>query len=103
VVGPDGRHSVRFHSIFIELPHVLQGQVVQEGRDEFRVRVIAEDGFGASEEGLICQRIKARLGSVNVHVERVTELERTRTGKIRAVISRIPNGTRAEAVDPPHV
>lgn len=90
VVGPDGRELVRFHSIFINLPHVLQGQVVQEALDQFLVRVIAEDGFGSVQVAEIRKRMIARLGPVRVEVERVPELERSSRGKIRAVISRLP-------------
>lgn len=87
VVGPDGRELVRFHGIFIDLPHVLEGQVIQEALDRFRVRVIAEDGFGHEQERDIQRRFDDRLGPVSVTVERVSELERTARGKVRAVIS----------------
>jgi phenylacetate-CoA ligase len=87
VVGPDGRELVRFHGIFINLPHVLQGQVVQEAADTFRVRVIADEGFGSTQVAEIQKRMMARLGRVHVTVERVAELERNSRGKVRAVIS----------------
>jgi phenylacetate-CoA ligase len=90
VVGPDGRELVRFHGIFIDLPHVLEGQVVQEALDEFVVRIITEKGFDESEERTIKKRFEARLGPVKVSVERVAELERSARGKIRAVISHLP-------------
>ena len=89
VVGPDGRELVRFHGIFINVPYVLQGQVVQEAADQFLVRVLAEDGFGAPQITDIRRRMAARLGTVRVTVERVTELERNARGKVRAVISRL--------------
>ncbi len=92
VVGPDGRQMVRFHGIFIDLPHVVAGQVVQESRQLLRIRVIAGPGFGENEERLIRKRVYERLGSLEVLVEQVSELERTRQGKIRAVISRLPPG-----------
>jgi phenylacetate-CoA ligase len=89
VVGPDGRELVRFHGIFVGLPFVHQGQVVQLARTRFLVRVITEDGFGPAQVNEIEKRFAKRLGTVNVQVERVTELERTPTGKVRAVISRL--------------
>jgi phenylacetate-CoA ligase len=89
VVGIDGRQIVRFHGIFIDLPHVLQGQVVQEALDEFTVRVVAEDGFGEPQAHAIRKRFEERLGPVKVSIERVSELERTDRGKIRAVISHV--------------
>ena len=91
VVGPDGRELVRFHGIFIGLPFVLEGQVVQEALDRFRVRVITEAGFGDEEVREIGRRFDERLGPVHVTVERVSELERTARGKIRAVISLLHN------------
>ena len=89
VIGLDGRELVRFHGIFINLPHTVQGQVVQEAVDQFTVRVIAEDGFGNEQVAEIQKRMFARLGPVSVAVERVTELERSSRGKVRAVISRL--------------
>ena len=88
VVGPDGRELVRFHGIFINIPHVLQGQVVQEAVDRFVVRVMAEEGFGNSHAAEIKRRMRARLGGIEVAVERVPELERNSRGKVRAVIRR---------------
>ena len=34
VVGPDGRRMVRFHGIFVGLPNVTEGQVVQRTLDD---------------------------------------------------------------------
>lgn len=93
VVGPDGRELVRFHGIFVDLPFVLEGQVVQEALDRFTVRVIADEGFGKEQVAVIRQRFEARLGKVQVHVERVSELERTSRGKLRAVISDVSSNS----------
>ena len=98
VVGLDGREMVRFHGVFINLPHVVEGQIIQESRNLIRVRVVAAEGFGEKEETMIRERItKGRLGPVHVQVERVAELERTERGKFRAVISRIPHQDRRDA------
>ncbi len=87
VVGPGGREMVRFHGIFINLPHVLEGQVIQEKRDAFTVKVVALAGFGEEEENLIRKRFYERLGEVHVRIERVSRLERTQGGKFQAVKS----------------
>jgi phenylacetate-CoA ligase len=97
VVGRDGRELVRFHGIFINLPHVQQGQVVQEALDQFRVRVIADEGFGQPQIEEIVNRMRTRLGDVRVEVERVSELERNQRGKVRAVISRLTRSNAASA------
>lgn len=89
VVGPDGREMVRFHWVFIDLPQVLEGQVVQEAPDQFTLKVVAQDGFGRDQERLIQHRFAERFGPVRVTVERVTEIPRSSRGKFRAVISRL--------------
>lgn len=97
VIGPDGRQTVRFHGLFINLMNVLEGQVIQESLDLIRVRVVTRTGFDNKEERLIRQRLQERLGAVQVRVERVDEIERTERGKFRAVISRLPTDLRAPA------
>ena len=56
------------------------------------MRVIAEDAFGDEQVREIQKRFDDRLGPVGVTVERVSELERTARGKVRAVISLLNTG-----------
>ncbi len=86
VVGPDGRQLVRFHGIFIDLPHVMEGQVIQEAPDRFTVKVVARTGFGPAEESLIRSRFAERLGPVQVCIVQVAGIPRNTRGKFRAVI-----------------
>jgi phenylacetate-CoA ligase len=87
VVGPDGREMVRFHSLFINLPRIIEGQVIQEAIDRLHIKVVATDGFGIEEERTIRQRAVQRLGRVQVQVERVSEIPRNARGKFRSVVS----------------
>jgi len=88
VIGPDGTEMVRFHGIFVGMPHVLEGQIIQQRIDLLRVRVVVTKEFGAEDEKIIRHRItKERLHGMNVEIERVAELERTGRRKFRAVIS----------------
>lgn len=90
VVGPDGRQMVRFHGVFVNQPHVREGQIIQEALDIIRVKVVPSDGFGKPDVDEIVHRIQQRLGdSVKVVVESVNEIPRTKAGKFQAVISKI--------------
>jgi phenylacetate-CoA ligase len=90
VIGPGGRQLVRFHGIFIGLKDVLEGQVIQETIDTFRVKVVTTAaGLGESDRKLIHNRFIERLGRVNVLIEEVSELPRTERGKFRAVLSNL--------------
>jgi phenylacetate-CoA ligase len=85
-IGPGGRQLVRFHGIFVGLEDVLEGQVIQEAIDTFRVKVVTADGLGEQDRRRIHKRFIERLGSVDVLIEEVSDLPRTERGKFRAVI-----------------
>jgi phenylacetate-CoA ligase len=91
VTGPDGRQMVRFHGIFVDQPHIQEGQIIQEAVNRIRVKVVATDGFGLADVQSIVERVQQRLGcQVEVVVERVNAIPRTASGKFRAVICQIP-------------
>ncbi|MGH9839386.1 MAG: phenylacetate--CoA ligase family protein [Blastocatellia bacterium] len=88
VVGPDGRQLVRFHGIFVNQPHVREGQIIQEALDRFRVKIVPASGFGEADVADIIYRMQQRLGSrIEVIVEPVEEIPRTKAGKFQAVVS----------------
>lgn len=90
VTGPDGRQLVRFHGIFVDQPHVVEGQIIQESLHQFTVKVVPAAGFGGEDVQDIQQRMLQRLGAdVQIVVETVSEIERTSSGKFRAVISKV--------------
>ena len=90
IYGPDGRRMVRFHGIFVEQPNVRAGQIVQESLEHIRVRIVPAENFGEADELDIIQRVQQRLTeSVIVTVEQVDALPRTKSGKVRAVVSHL--------------
>jgi len=98
VVGPDGRLLVRFHGIFADQPHIREGQIIQEETDRIRVKVVTAEGFGQPDVEDVVRRVQQRLGgAVNVLVEEVGSIPRTKAGKFQAVISRIPASRAAAA------
>jgi len=86
VIAPDGREMVRFHWVFNDLPHVLEGQVIQEALTRFRVKLVPQNQFSAEDEESIRQRFARRLGPVEVVIEKVAAIPRTERGKFRSVI-----------------
>jgi phenylacetate-CoA ligase len=90
VVGPDGRKLVRFHGIFVDQPHVREGQIIQETLHRLRVRVVPVNGFGPADTADIIRRVQQRLGDeVEVIVQPVAAIPRTKAGKFQAVISQL--------------
>jgi len=88
IIGVDGRQMVRFHGIFVDQPSIREGQIIQEALNRIRVKVVAADGFGQKEVDEIVKRVQQRLtDQVQVTVERVESIPRTKAGKFKAVIS----------------
>jgi phenylacetate-CoA ligase len=90
LTGPDGRQVVMFHGVFLGLPSVHEGQLVQETTSRIAARVVAPGGLSAGESSQIVARIRQRLGDVTVRVDTVPHIERTERGKFRAVVSLLP-------------
>jgi phenylacetate-CoA ligase len=98
VVGPDGREMVRFHGIFVDQPHVREGQIVQEDVQRILARVVPTEEFDRRDEQDIIDRIRQRLGiGVHVRVECVSAIPRSASGKYKAVVSLLPQNRKREA------
>jgi phenylacetate-coenzyme A ligase PaaK-like adenylate-forming protein len=89
VIGADGREMVRFHGIFVGLPKIRQGQVVQKSLSDFTLRLVVDHGFDDGDRHTIQERMKHRLGKINLTFEYVDRIESTERGKMRAVISHV--------------
>ena len=91
VTGPDGRKLVRFHGIFIDLPNVVEGQVIQNAVDDFEIKVVCVNRLNSNERKAITFRIISQLGPVEVRINEVDCIPRNKNGKFRAVITNLPH------------
>jgi phenylacetate-CoA ligase len=90
VVTPEGRRIMRFDYIFKDTVNVRECQIVQRRPDTIVVRIVKRPAFNGKDEAFITSEIgrwiSPRLG---VEYEYVSEIERERNGKFRAVKSEI--------------
>lgn len=89
---PSGRTiSARTINIIEDIPGIVQYRTIQEKRDRFVVQVIPGKDFSIESKKQINEQI--RLGclgeNINIEIELVDEIPRERTGKLRAVISKV--------------
>jgi len=90
VVLPDGRKIGRLSYIVKKAKGVREAQIVQEDLDRFVLNVVPEKGFSDDVEKLLISEAALRLGQgLDIRVEKVEQLQRTRTGKTRYVISKL--------------
>lgn len=91
----DGRlisPSVLTHP-FKPLTSIVESQVIQEDVDNVRIKIVADSDFDDKDEHSLIHGLQERLGpDVNICVERVESLSRSRSGKFKWVISRVELG-----------
>jgi phenylacetate-CoA ligase len=93
IIGSDGREMVRFHGIFTDQPHIREGQIIQETLTRIRVKVVPAAGYSERDAANVTARMVQRLGpKVEIVVEPVESIPRTKAGKFQPVISLL--GTR---------
>jgi|LSQX01.1.fsa_nt_gb phenylacetate-CoA ligase len=90
VVMRDGRRlNTAVALIFTGARGVAEGQVVQDGYEDFTIRVVPTTEFGVEQEEKLKIALRKRIGDVRIRVQTVEELEKTTSGKSRLVISRL--------------
>lgn len=89
VIGQDGREMVRFHGIFIGLPNLIEGQVIQWELDKFEIKVVTTGKWTEAEAAIIKGRMESQLGEVQVAIQVVDSIARNQNGKFQAVISHV--------------
>lgn len=89
VVTPDGRQIGRLDGVFKTDTPIREAQIVQQSHERFLVRIVPADAFTEAVGSAISQRLRDRVGDVEVRVELVETIPRTTNGKFRAVISEL--------------
>jgi phenylacetate-CoA ligase len=73
-----------------DLPGVERFKIEQLSMDQTIVKVVAGPDFGVAEEARIIRDFKSRLGeTVDIRVDRVSNISNERSGKFRYVISHV--------------
>ena len=86
----DGRRIGRLDPVFKSDLAIREAQIIQEALGVVRLRFVPAPEYTPQDGRAIAARIKERMGNVDVILEAVTEIARTRNGKFRAVICNLP-------------
>jgi phenylacetate-CoA ligase len=90
----DGRRIGRLDPVFkTELP-LHEAQIIQESLDRIRVRFVGGRALNDAALASLCDRLRARLGRVEIVLERVDRIPRTTRGKFRSVVCALPEDER---------
>jgi phenylacetate-CoA ligase len=97
VFTPDGRRIGRLDHCFKDMVNISECQVVQDDISELKIRIVKADSYGPADEKQLLEEFRRHLGeSIDLTLEYVDRIPRTKTGKFRAVISNIEKEHLAE-------
>ena len=100
IVTPDGRFVGRLDHLFKNTTNVSMGQIVQDNVNEVRILIVRDGCYGPKDEAIIRKEARLRLGNkINIRFEYVDEIQRTKQGKFRFVISRVGTKDSFEQTD----
>jgi phenylacetate-CoA ligase len=85
----DGRCVGRLDPVFKGGLPIREAQIIQESFERVRVLYVPARGFSSQTEAAISERVRDRLGHVEVVMEPTTQIPRETNGKFRAVICRL--------------
>ena len=93
VIAPSGKILVpeNFAQMMRAISGIGQYKVIQQKKDEIIVQIVKGTGFSQNTVKMVREEIKRILGS-DVHVKTfiVNEVERDNSGKLRAVVTKVP-------------
>ncbi len=102
VILRDGTRVGRMDHIFKDMVRVREAQVYQARPGEIVYRIVRGEGYGPDDERRLLAETALRLGEqVSVQIEYVNRIERSQSGKLRFVVSEIPEA-RVEQRSYPH-
>lgn len=93
VILKNGIRLGRLDHIFKDMINIREAQIYQKRQGEIIIRVIKGNFYSDKDEVKLLQEARKRVGEdTEIRIEYVACLERSRTGKLRFVVSDIPAG-----------
>lgn len=82
----DGKHCSHIHLVLNGISSIFESQIIQQSLNKVMIRYIPAKDFNENALKTLTERIRSRMGNIEVNFEEVSEIPRTSRGKFRAVI-----------------
>ncbi len=94
IITADGRRIGRMDPVFkAELP-IREAQIVQNSLNDFSVLLVPEQGWNNHHEKELKDSFINYVGEVQLSIEKVDHIARTKAGKFKAVVNKMNNSKR---------
>lgn len=92
LITPEGYYisPASLSLVFQSAKNIREAQIVQTKKDEIIVRIVKEENFSDGDLAYIINQLRERIGkAISIDVEFPSQIERTKAGKFRFIISEI--------------
>ncbi len=90
IVTKDGRKIISLYRLFLDIPFLKLSQVIQHSFYDYEINIVIDKNFSKREENIIKERFLEKIGySLNLKINRITEIKKTKSGKYRLTISNL--------------
>ena len=100
LITADGRQVFWLNPVFYGLP-LRASQIIQNSLDQLTVLVSPAPGFGTQTTRTIEERLRGRMGDMQVDIQTVTEIPRSSNGKLSAVVCKLSPEEKQRALQVP--
>lgn len=88
IITPDGRRIMNVTTAVKDIPGIKEFQVVQKTPSEIIVNIVATNEYSIDSGKLLLNKLGDRLGpSVNLKIDLLDEIKRTKGGKFKAIVA----------------
>ena len=99
LITADGRKIGRLDPIFKGAEGIAQAQIIQDDYDKFRIRIVPGKDYTDRHGNKIAENLRHRVGEADIRVEAVEAIERTSSGKFRAVICNLLHSSKPDLLN----
>ena len=89
IITRDGRRLEGPGNVFQENWPIRGAQIIQETLDRIRVCIVPAPGFDKSIEKLLISGLQDRVGDMEIIINQVAEIPRTKSGKRKIIVSQL--------------
>ncbi len=90
LITRDGRRIGRLDPVFKGTRGIVEAQIIQDDYSKFRIRIVPAKDHTKADNDIIVKNLSERVGIADIKIEIVGKIERTKSGKFRAVICNLP-------------
>lgn len=95
IVTPEGKMisaSILTHP-FKMVNGIAKSQIIQEQTNQLTLKLVTDERYNKDEEKSLLENLRYRVGdNIDINIKQVNDIPRTKSGKYRWVISKVPKG-----------